>query len=174
MLHFGEKVELANVAPLPISRQKDVQQLLVQHLLHRSSWDVDWPEAARGLTGPPTLACLALRSVYLREGESLTQEKLETVLSQVESAYRREIAHDFHLFAGYNKNLRKALLDVWGGLTKSDDGLVMLPDPRPEGWTDIEASGLLRVECVEGKGDVVRVYPCLKSLLDKPWLGFVV
>lgn len=57
---------------------------------------------------------------------------------------------------------------VWEELRKKEvDGVVVLPETRPEGWKDVEALGIFTPEPVEGEGDVIWLYPCLKGLLDR-------
>ncbi|GAQ81912.1 hypothetical protein KFL_000940210 [Klebsormidium nitens] len=68
VLHFGEEVQLAKVAPIRPSQPADVQALLEHYLGRRASSDVDWRRAAERLTGPPSLACLFLRVSERRRG----------------------------------------------------------------------------------------------------------
>lgn len=60
-----------------------------------------------------------------------------------------------------------ALVHVWVELKdKEVNGVILLPETRPERWAEVEALRIFTPEPVEGEGDVIRLYPCLQGLLD--------
>lgn len=179
---LSDPVKLAEIAPLSLPSEENIEDLLHYYLDGWKADDYDLKWVAMQLVGPPQILQQFLSHVgalqQLEEGQ-VRAEVMKKAIEKVRDTHQRDLVATFNLLHERSKPVLEAVCEVWSSVRKllqkneraklnraKVTRTLTLPKGLPDSWREVEGCGLLQ-SCPGAGGRVLEVYPFLIHLLNR-------